>query len=200
MERAVPDSIQADNERLLHTLVDDCEGMYGTLAQAISELEIPRVRNVRGIPSFKGNLQLGDPGTYSSALSIQVERYYRTYVARPPAASAFVSASSTGAEGESAESSMTANDDSATPVDGQQKLTSVRSARTYQIQDEEAPGGKRDVERDELARGYEYGRTAVHISESDENITKLETEAVLEFIGFIPSDNVSFYPPVKTVR
>lgn len=67
MERAVPDSIQADNERLLHTLVDDCEGMYGTLAQAISELEIPRVRTIRGIPSFKGNLQLGDPGTYSSA-------------------------------------------------------------------------------------------------------------------------------------
>ena len=186
-----PDSIKADNERVLRNLVDDCEGMYGTLAQAISELEIPRVRNVRGIPSFKGDLRLGDPGTYSSALSIQVERYYRTYVARPPTASAFVSAS-TGAEAESAASSMTVNNDGSAPSEGQ-KLTNVRSARTYQVQDEEAPGGKKDVERDELAKGYEYGRTAVHISESDENITKLETEAALELIGFIPSDSVSLY-------
>jgi ATP-dependent DNA helicase 2 subunit 2 len=74
---------------------------------------------------------------------------------------------------------------------GENSLSVVRSARTYQVLDESAAGGKRDVERDELAKGYEYGRTAVHISESDENITKLETNAALEIIGFIQADHVS---------
>jgi non-homologous end joining protein Ku len=60
----------------------------------------------------------------------------------------------------------------------------------YQIDDPEAEGGKRQVERDELAKGYEYGRTVVHISESDENITKLETEAVMEIVGFVSSTEV----------
>lgn len=69
-------------------------------------------------------------------------------------------------------------------------LTSVRNARTYQVVDEEAPGGKRDVERDDLAKGYEYGRTAVHISETDENVTKMETQAGLEIIGFVPWSSV----------
>ena len=70
-------------------------------------------------------------------------------------------------------------------------LAPVRSARTYQVIDEEAPGGKRDVTRDDLAKGYEYGRTAVHISESDLNVTKIETQAGFEIIGFIPWSTVS---------
>ena len=69
-------------------------------------------------------------------------------------------------------------------------LAFVRNARTYQVVDEEAPGGKRDVDRDDLAKGYEYGRTAVHISESDENVTKLETQAGLEIVGFVPWSSV----------
>jgi ATP-dependent DNA helicase 2 subunit 2 len=73
-------------------------------------------------------------------------------------------------------------------------LTSVKNARTYQVIDEEAPGGKRDVDREELAKGYEYGRTAVRISESDENVTKLETKAALEIIGFVPMAKVGTFP------
>lgn len=70
-------------------------------------------------------------------------------------------------------------------------LTVVRNARAYQVADESAPGGKRDVSKDDLAKGYEYGRTAVHISESDLNVTKLETQPGLEVIGFIPWNTVS---------
>jgi ATP-dependent DNA helicase 2 subunit 2 len=66
----------------------------------------------------------------------------------------------------------------------------VRSARTYKINDPSAPGGKRDVDREDLAKGYEYGRTAVHITESDENVTKLETFSGFEIVGFIPNDKV----------
>lgn len=67
----------------------------------------------------------------------------------------------------------------------------VRIARTYKVNDASIPGGKRTVEREELAKGYEYGRTAVHLSESDENVTKLETTEGFEIVGFVPIDKVS---------
>ncbi|KAK2734274.1 ATP-dependent DNA helicase II subunit 2 [Myotisia sp. PD_48] len=198
------DEVKAHNEAVYRELTQSCDGVFGTLEQAISELDTPRVKNVRGIPSFRGDLRLGDPSQYDSALSIQVERYYRTYPARPPPASSFVLSGAPPAEGQtSEESSATLNnerenqDDSADPA---LKLTSVKIARSYHISDKDAPGGKRDVERDDLARGYEYGRTAVHITESDENITQLETEAALELIGFIPSDNYDRYMNMSTAN
>jgi ATP-dependent DNA helicase 2 subunit 2 len=46
------------------------------------------------------------------------------------------------------------------------------------------------VERDDLAKGYEYGRTVVAIEQTDENVTNLETFAGMEIIGFIQSDKV----------
>lgn len=120
-------------------------------------------------------------------------------VRRPLTASNFVQRSSTVNALASAESSATVLPDADDPSPVQQadpnNLTSVRSARTYQVPDESAPGGKKDVERDQLAKGYEYGRTAVHISESDQNVTKLETQAGLEVIGFIPWSSVCLSSP-----
>lgn len=76
------------------------------------------------------------------------------------------------------------------PMEGVE-FSAVKQARTYKVNDPTAPGGKRDVEFEALAKGYEYGRTAVHISESEYNITKLETERSFSIIGFILRDKVS---------
>lgn len=104
---------------------------------------------------------------------------------KPPSASAF--APTTG----SAAASATLHDGvSSGTADSANALTTVRRTYTYQVRDKDAPGGKRDVERDELDKGYEYGRTTVDISKSDEGISKMVTKAGLEFIGFIPSANV----------
>ncbi|KAM5447592.1 ATP-dependent DNA helicase yku80 [Microsporum audouinii] len=193
------DAVKAENESSLQKLCDVCDGIYGTLEQAISELDTPRVKIVRGIPSFKGDFRLGDPEKYDSALTIQVERYYRTYAARPPAASSFVLSGAPPEGQESGKPSVTLENVNA---EGENSntigLTSVRNARSYQVADDSVVGGKRDVERDELAKGYEYGRTAVHISESDENITKIETKAALEMIGFIPTQNYDRYMIMST--
>ena len=70
-------------------------------------------------------------------------------------------------------------------------FSAVKQARTYKVNDPDAPGGKRDVEYESLAKGYEYGRTAVHISESEHNITKIETLKSFSIVGFIPYDKVS---------
>lgn len=185
--------MQAENEALLQGLVEDCDGAYGTLEQAISEMEIPRVKQTRSMATFKGYLQLGDPGNYKNAVKIPVERYYRTYVAKPPTASSFVPRSDTSDSQEdpnSAQSSATIGATQGNQFGEGSNLTSVRFMRTYQITDENAPGGKVEVERDELAKGYEYGRTAVHIDETDQNITTLEAPMGMELIGFVQSEKV----------
>ena len=188
--------VQAINEATLRALVEDCNGVFGTMQQAIEELGIPRLKTTRPVPSYKGQLTLGDPEHFDSALCIDVERYPRVMIRRPLAASQYVQRSDLSNGQVSTQSSATmmpdadGGDPGLTQPNGN-SLTSVRNARTYQVTDAEAPGGKRDINRDELAKGYEYGRTAVHISESDLNVTKLETQAGLEIIGFIPWSTVS---------
>ena len=156
------------------------------------------MKSVRVTASFKGFLQLGNSEEYDTAVRIPVERYFRTHQAKPPTASQFVLSSGE----ENPESSATLDAPKLSqPKDSQSAeandLTPVRLLRTYQIDDEKAPGGKIDVERDQLAKGYEYGRTAVHIDETDENITTLETFAGLELLGFIQAEKVR--PPMSIV-
>ncbi len=179
--------------------MNGCDGVFGTLEQAITELGQPRLKSTRPVTSYKGQLTLGDPEQYKSAMCIDVERYPRTMVAKASTASQFVHNPHLSNGHASTQSSATIVPDGDALEGGQNAanpngLTSVKNARTYQVIDEEAPGGKRDVDREELAKGYEYGRTAVHISESDENVTKLETKAALEIIGFVPMAKVGTFP------
>jgi ATP-dependent DNA helicase 2 subunit 2 len=74
------------------------------------------------------------------------------------------------------------------------EFTAIRQTRAYKVNDPSAPGGKRDVEYDTLAKGYQYGRTAVPISESEHNITKLETVKGFSIVGFVDADKVSNQP------
>lgn len=165
------------------------------MQEAIEELGKPRLKTTRPVPSYKGLLTLGDPGQYDSALCIDVERFPKIMIRRPLSASQYVQRTNLSNGQASTQSSATmlpdADGDLSMAQDDQNALTSVRNARTYQVLDGTAPGGKRDVSRDDLAKGYEYGRTAVHISESDLNVTKLETHAGFDIIGFVPWATVS---------
>jgi ATP-dependent DNA helicase 2 subunit 2 len=183
------DSIKEENEAILKTLCEDCGGTYGTLAQAIEESEIPRVKTTRPIASFKGLLTLGNPSEYETAMTIDVERYPKIMLAKPPTASSFVLREGLSAN-EASQLLPTTGDDGASVQTGGD-LTAVKNARTYQVEDQDAPGGKRDVALEELAKGYEYGRTAVHISESDRNVTTYETLQGLDILGFIAQSQVS---------
>ncbi len=179
------------NEKFLRELVEQCGGMYGTMAEAIDELNIPRVRSTKPVNSYKGQLRLGNPGQFDTALCIDVERYPRTMIRRPDPASSFVLRSDGGADTMAPSATLPEQGDqpSGTRTNGS-GLTVVRSSYTYQVNDPEGLNGERDVQRDDLAKGYEYGRTAVHINESDENMTKLETEAAYEILGFVAADEV----------
>ncbi|KAJ5933406.1 hypothetical protein N7454_005735 [Penicillium verhagenii] len=187
------DERKASNEKLLREFATDI-GTFGTLDEAISEIGIPRLKEIRIIPSFKGFLSLGDAEKFETALRIPVERCPKTYLAKPPTASSFVQRSGgEPGQGDSGPSASQAVGEGGT-------LTTVRTSRTYQVDDESLPGGKADVEREDLAKGYEYGRTAVHISPTDENITNLETFAGLELIGFVTTEKYELYLHTSNVN
>lgn len=178
---------KANNEQILNNLVEACEGVYGTLDAAVQELGMPRVKVPRPVPSFRGQLRLGDPEKYDAAMTIDVERYSRVMIARAPTATSFVHKSS---------STQDTGSSGTVIGDGQadgNAMAVVRNQYTYKVQDGESDQGKKDVQRDELAKGYEYGRTVVPISESDQNITKLETSAALELMGFVPKERVRLH-------
>lgn len=194
---------QAANEATLRQLTEEADGRFGTMQEAVEALGIPRLKLIRPTPIFKGYLTLGNPDEYDSAICIDIERYPKVMIRRPLTASNFVQRSRVTQDGESGQSSTTMIEDNvlsseSLPADAN-PFTTVRNERMYQITDEGAAGGKRDVERDQLAKGYEYGRTAVHISESDYNVTKLETKEGLEILGFVPMPEVSLVRPCPIV-
>jgi ATP-dependent DNA helicase 2 subunit 2 len=181
---------KAENESFLKSLTEQCNGVFGTMAQAVEELDIPRLKTTKPVHSYRGILTLGDPKNYDTALSIDVERFPRTMIAKPPSASAFVLRSDGGEPTQSTGTVVADGEEDGNAQQNGNTLTNVRSAYSYIVTDADAPGGKKDVPRDDLAKGYEYGRTVVPISESDENITKLDTEAAMEIVGFVPMDKV----------
>lgn len=73
---------------------------------------------------------------------------------------------------------------------GFSNFSSVQQHRVYKINDPGAPGGKRDVEYEQLSKGYEYGSTAVPIAESEWGITRLETKKEFTILGFVAKEKV----------
>lgn len=185
---------QEQNEKLLKSLVEDCKsGVFGTAAEAIDDLTTPRVKSTRPYAPYAGQLTLGDPEKYPTAICIDVERFFKTKAAKP------ISATSVVISGASQASQWEDGTQSTPTLPGTDQgeddsFAAVNNARTYKVEDPSAPGGKKEVDREELAKGFEYGRTAVHISESDENVTKLETTKSFSVIGFIPVENVRLHP------
>ncbi|KAF1842883.1 SPOC domain-like protein [Cucurbitaria berberidis CBS 394.84] len=185
---------KAKNEEILKDFVENCDGNFGTLAMAIEQLHTPRLKETRPVPSYRGQLTLGDPEKYEATITIDVERYPCTMIAKPPTASSFVVRTDIGGvPGPSEQSSATIVGEDHAMSD----LSAVRNQRVYQVENQEEPGIKKNVEMEELERGYEYGRTAVHISESDMNVVKLETQQSLSLVGFVKAEEFERYLPLS---
>lgn len=188
-------SCEKHNEAILKDLVEQCDGTYGTAAEAVDSLSIPEVKTTRPYKTYTGKLSLGDwknPEYEEAALYIDVIRFFKTKQRKPESASNFVSRSTNGATtGQSSHTIEGDVDMENAPPPGRD-LAAIKQERKYIVQGvgNDFYDGKKEVLRDELAKGYEYGRTAVPISESDENVTKLETFEDFTIIGFIPWDKV----------
>ncbi|KAJ2895810.1 hypothetical protein MKZ38_006164 [Zalerion maritima] len=187
--------IKKRNEELLSQLCDQCgedNAVFGTMAEAIDDMSSrPRLKPMRPYKNYDGLLTLGrsdgkgdDDDPPPKSISISVERYFKTHLAKPVSATTVVARMDDALLGGRSSADGDVDMDGA----GGPGLTPVHNARTYKVPDASAPGGKKDVEFDALAKGYEYGRTAVHISESEHNITKLETTKSFTIVGFVPWD------------
>ncbi|KAH7135668.1 ATP-dependent DNA helicase-like protein II [Dendryphion nanum] len=187
------DPIKEQHEVVLRDFIDKCNGNFGTLAAAIDQLDIPRIKETRPVHSYRGTLTLGDIENYDDTISIDIERYPCTMIAKPPTASSFVIRTELGGgAGTSAQFTATVNAD-----EQNGELSSVRNQRVYKVENVDEPGEKINVDLDELERGYEYGRTAVHISEGDMNVVKLETEPSFEIMGFVSEIKFDRYLPMS---
>lgn len=138
------------------------------------------------VRNYDGPLTLGNPESSPNAISINVDRWPVTKVKSPDSASVVVMKS----EPNGTQSTMTLDNDMDGQEDGDSTFNSVKQHRTYKVNDPSAPGGKRDVEFEHLAKGYSYGSTAVHVAEADENITKLQTSKGFSIVGFIANEKV----------
>ncbi|EOA90274.1 ATP-dependent DNA helicase yku80 [Exserohilum turcicum] len=184
---------KAQNEDILKNFIHDCNGSFGTLATAIDQLHIPRLKETRPVHSYRGSLTLGDPTKYDATITIDVERYPCTMLAKPPTASSFVvRTDAAGGSGPNQSFEPTADEDQEAA-----DLSAVRNQRVYQVERQTDPGVKKNVEMDELERGYEYGRTAVHISESDMNVVKLETQQSMQLVGFVKAEEFDRFLPLS---
>jgi ATP-dependent DNA helicase 2 subunit 2 len=177
---------------MLRDLVEVSGGSFITMSKAIADISVPTIKTVRPTATYKGSLTLGDVGKFpDTSLRLEVERYPKIMILKPPTAKQFVLKSEFASDGvgPSAQSSVTMKSDEPPASDS---LTAVKRARSYQVDDADAPGGKRDVDADELERGYEYGRTAVNVSKDDLAAVNLETRQSLEIVGFVSAETVSF--------
>lgn len=131
-------------------------------------MRIPTVKEVRPIKSYEGILQIGDFTKYpDSSVQISVVRFPKTKIAKPVSASRF------------------ANDENS------ENLSSVKNSITYQVQDSSSGEMKwKEVERDELSKGYMYGRTVVPFTEEEANNLRIPSERSFSIIGFVPAEKV----------
>ncbi|KAF8418820.1 putative Ku family DNA helicase [Tirmania nivea] len=183
------------NENFLKDVSEQCGGVYGTLAEAVEELARPRLKKVRPVPSYRGILTLGDYRKDDTAMSLEVERYPRTMIAKPISASSFVQKSKP--EGENGEGPSVRRDIKE-EEDDDKKMSYVKNERTYHVKDETEEGVKKEVDRDLLEKGYMYGRAVVPISGTDESITILETDPSYEILGFVPRQGYERYFSMST--
>ncbi|KAF2712894.1 SPOC domain-like protein [Pleomassaria siparia CBS 279.74] len=185
------DAHKEQNEAVLKEFINNCDGNFGTLAEAIDQMDTPRLKEIRAVHSYKGELTLGNSELYQATMTIDVERYPCTTIAKPPTASSFVVQTDLGSAPEASTQSSATMAEQDHPMDGQ--LSAVKNQRAYQVDNPDEPGMKMNVELEDLEKGYEYGRTAVHINESERNVVKLETTQAFELIGFVRVDKFDRY-------
>lgn len=138
---------------------------------------------------------LGDPEKYpETSIIIDVKRYPKTKVAKPTSARSVTIHTGTANGGASTQSSSTLAGDVEMTDASTRESGLVKTTRTYEVKISEGLG-KKDVAREDLAKGFEYGRSAVAVTESDENVAKLETTKGFSVIGFVPFDKVCVIKP-----
>lgn len=172
-----------ENEEKLKGFVERCEdGVFATYKEARDSLDIPKVKTVKPIRSFTGELVLSDPEQQpqNRVMSIGVEVFPCTRRATAMTASNYATSKIESADAPSS-----------TP--NQKGLLAVKWDREYYVDDENEIGGKKELDRDSLENGYRYGSEIVYITKEEEEAIMFPTSASLDIIGFVRKTSVPPY-------
>lgn len=168
------DPDKAYNERLLLDLCSAIDGaVFASFSAGLAEALEPHVRVVHPVSTFRtGTLTLGHVEQYpDEAIVLHIDRFSRTKAAKAISASR-VSNLHAAAAGPSARN-------------GAAGIGEVASVRTYTVADDKEMVGTKIIEREDLEKGYMYGRTIVNVSKDDEPIYTYETKTGMEILGFM---------------
>ncbi|CAG8510008.1 7194_t:CDS:10 [Ambispora gerdemannii] len=155
--------IKAANEEFLRKFAEDCDGDFFTLSYFLNQLESPQVKSIRLVNLYKGKtLVMGDAENYpDSSLSIPIEIYSRTTIARPKTASKWSVLS---------------------------EVSSIDPAiKTHEKQADEA--NRVEVPAEDLEKAYTFGRTIVPLISYDQDLLHLTTTASMDILGFIRTED-----------
>jgi ATP-dependent DNA helicase 2 subunit 2 len=173
---------------MLAEMATQTGGSVVNIQDPISKLGTPNIKTVRPVCLYRGTLTLGYIDKLEHAtMKIDVQQWPCVMQAKPQQEKQFAGKPEVYADG-TAQSSVTMQESG--PL--QDGLSVIKRTRAYQVDDEDAPGGKRDVDKEQLEKGFEYGRTAVHVNEDDMDSVKLETRSGLEVVGFALREKVGF--------
>lgn len=164
------------NETNLRGFVEQLEdGVFATYKEARDSLEIPKVKVVNPVRAFSGDLLLNDPEQQSPEriMAIGIEAFPCTRRAIPMSAPSYAMIKQ--------------------PTQTVSSLQSVKWERQYYVDDEETPGGRKGLDKEDLENGYRYGSEIVYISKEEEETLLLKTSAGLLVIGFVKKSTVPSY-------
>ncbi|KAL2315645.1 hypothetical protein POMI540_1105 [Schizosaccharomyces pombe] len=179
------ESQKKENEVRIQEFVESCHGQYCTFQQIYNNIGKPWVRKVRPVAIFRGTFSIGNRDSKDTSISIQVERYPRTRLTKPPTSSAFY-------ENDMSKNYECLNIENSNVENKSMESDAVSTVRSYMVRDPKT-NDSFEVKREDLESGYSYGRTIVPISRSDEDVLALDTIPGYEILGFIPKSSLPIY-------
>jgi ATP-dependent DNA helicase 2 subunit 2 len=169
----------------LKELTDLSDGVFATYAEVFESTKTPKVKQPRHVPTLKCQMILVSLDQYEESFSFSVERYARTKKATPPSSH---KVSVVAGERDMKLQSQAGPGAAIPPSQGQ-----VRQQRAYKTAD-----GK-EVEREQLERGYKYGSTIVGLSEADQDYLRFKSDASIMILGFLPKEDAFQEQPDGTI-
>ena len=164
--------IAKENLVILNTFVERIQGSIIESIKAREILLLPKTKSIKPVPTFRGNLVLGDEfgkDDTCSSIVIPIIMYNKTTEFKPPSANMWTSK-------------------------GKLDHSVTRTTEyLYKVND----GNLNDVEnlpdefsRNELVKSYYYGRKLVPVYADDEKMWELKTTKGFDIIGFVATEKV----------
>ncbi|KAI9341852.1 SPOC like C-terminal domain-containing protein [Pilaira anomala] len=144
------------------------EGDIADLEEAYAQTQTIYAKEVTARPAYRGFLYIGSPISKEPFLPISIHTYLRTKTVALPSSTKVSKLS-----------------------DGPTKKVERSSNYVLDVKNEEGETTSEvQVEKENIQKGYQFGKTILLVSEEELGVAKLQTKKEMTVIGFIPSKEV----------